>query len=68
MTTKEYIFTEDDVEIFVDDIEFGVKGRNLIFTIETGEVRLRLTDDQFKALGEELGINGYITIIEDAGL
>jgi hypothetical protein len=56
--TDDFTFTE--TEVHIDDPETGYEGRDLIFTGVLSEVRLRLPDEVFKALGEELIINGLI--------
>lgn len=55
MTT---IFTDDfcftDLDISIGDPSMGYKGRDLIFTSEDREIRVRLLDEQLQALADVL--------------
>jgi hypothetical protein len=62
--TDDFVFTEAETQIYIDDAEPTYTGRDLIIYSGNCEVRLRLTDKQFEALGAELIINGFI---EEAG-
>lgn len=62
--TDEFISTE--TEIHIDEPEMSYTGRDLVFTSDNCEVRIRLNDNQFKELADQLLMNdyGYVGILE----